>query len=324
MITSPPPPPPAKPLISLVVPFYNEEEAVSAFFARVVPVLESLPESDYEIICVNDGSRDATLDKLIASSKANSKIRILDLSRNFGKEAALTAGLDAACGDAIIPIDADLQHPPEIIPEMVELWRSGYEVVLAKRSNRDTDHPLQRLAANWFYHIYNWLADSKIPENVGDFRLIDRCVLDALKRLPERQRFMKGLFAWVGFKTTSIDYVVEPRHSGNSSFNGWKLWKLAMEGITSFSSAPLRVWTYLGGTISLLAFAYALWIVVKTLVYGTDLPGYPSLLTAILFIGGIQLISIGVLGEYIGRIYNETKQRPIYIVRKIYGQQDAD
>jgi glycosyltransferase involved in cell wall biosynthesis len=311
-------------LISLVVPFYDEEEAVSAFFARVVPVLENIPEADYEIICVNDGSRDATLDQLIASSKANRKIHVLDLSRNFGKEAALTAGLDAACGDAIIPIDADLQHPPEIIPEMVKQWRSGYEVVLAKRSNRNTDHPLQRHAANWFYHIHNWLSDSKIPENVGDFRLIDSCVLGAIKRLPERQRFMKGLFAWVGFKTTSIDYMVEPRHSGNSSFNGWKLWNFALEGLTSFSSAPLRVWTYLGGLISFLAFAHALWIVVKTLLYGADLPGYASLLTAILFLGGVQLIGIGVLGEYIGRIYSETKQRPIYIVRKVYGQQDAD
>lgn len=313
-----------KNLISLVVPFYNEEETVSAFFARVVPVLEKIPGSDYEIICVNDGSSDATLEQLIASLKANPNIHILDLSRNFGKEAALTAGLDAACGDAIIPIDSDLQHPPEIIPEMIELWRSGYEVVLAKRSDRDTDHPLQRHAANWFYRIHNWLADNKIPENVGDFRLIDRCVLDAIKLLPERNRFMKGLFAWVGFKTTTIAYMVEPRHSGSSSFNGWKLWNFALDGITSFSSMPLRIWTYLGGLISFLALAYALWIVFKTSVYGTDLPGYASLFTAILFLGGVQLIGIGVLGEYIGRIYNETKQRPIYIIRKFYEQKNAD
>ena len=311
-------------LISLVTPFYNEEAAVGAFFARVVPVLENIPDTDYEIVCVNDGSRDATLEQLVAAAQANDKIRVLDLSRNFGKEAALTAGIHAATGDAVIPIDADLQHPPEVIPELVEQWRKGFEVVLAKRASRDTDHLLQRYTANWFYRVHNWIADCKIPENVGDFRLMDRCVVDAIKRLPECRRFMKGLFAWVGFKTTTIDYCVEPRHSGKSSFNSWKLWNFALEGITSFSSAPLRIWTYIGGVISLLSFAYALWIIIKTFSYGVDTPGYASLLTAVLFLGGIQLIGIGILGEYIGRIYNETKQRPIYIVRKVYGRRDAD
>lgn len=306
------------PLISLVVPFYNEEGAVNAFLARVVPVLKSVPESDYEIICVNDGSNDATLTQLVSAARANHRIHILDLSRNFGKEAALTAGIDMAKGDAVIPIDADLQHPPEIIPQMLEKWHDGFDVVLAKRSSRDTDHILQQHAANLFYRIHNWIADYKIPENVGDFRLIDHCVVDAIKSLPERRRFMKGLFAWVGFRTTTIEYNVEQRHSGTSSFNGWKLWNFALEGITSFSSAPLRIWTYIGGSVSLLAFIYALWIAIKTLLYGTDLPGYASLFTAVLFLGGIQLIGIGVLGEYIGRIYSEAKQRPVYIVRKEY------
>ena len=282
--------------------------------------MNSVRSVQFEIICVNDGSRDRTLEKLIAAACCDSKIKILDLSRNFGKEAALTAGIEEARGDAVIPIDADLQDPPELIPVLIEHWQNGYDVVLAKRRDRSTDSFLKRKTAELFYQLHNRVATPQIPENVGDFRLIDRCVVEALKRLHEKRRFMKGLFAWVGFKTVTVEYVRQPRATGKTKFSGWKLWNLALEGITSFSTTPLRVWTYIGFMISSLSFAYGLFIVSHTLIYGVDVPGYSSLLTAILFLGGVQLIGIGILGEYIGRIYIELKNRPIYIVRKRYGQ----
>lgn len=316
--------PPKNCLISLIVPFYNEAEAVGAFFARVVPVLENIPELDYEIICVNDGSCDATLNELLASSKTNPNIQILDLSRNFGKEAALTAGIDAAHGNAVIPMDADCQDPPEIIPLLVDKWRNGYEVVLARRSDRSTDTWAKRFSASMFYRVHNQITANAIPDNVGDYRLMDRCVVDVLKSLPERTRFMKGLFAWVGFKTTTVDYAREERLVGHTKFNGWRLWNFAVDGITSFSTLPLRIWTYIGASISFLALGYGAWIAIRTLIYGVDVPGYASLLTSILFLGGVQLVGIGVLGEYVGRIFIETKQRPIYVVRKRYRQDDIN
>lgn len=305
--------------ISLVVPCFNEAENIDIFLARAVRVLSQVAPRRYEIICVNDGSRDDTLARLITASKDEPGLRILDLSRNFGKEAALTAGLDVASGDVVIPIDADLQHPPEVIPEMLARWQEGYEVVLARRRSRETDHVLQRRLANLFYRAHNRLSECEIPDNVGDFRLLERRVVEALRQLPERSRFMKGLFAWVGFRTTIVEFEVAPRNAGYSSFSGWRLWNLALEGITSFSTVPLRLWTYVGAVISVLAFIYGSWIVLRTLILGTDLPGYASLISAIVFIGGIQLIGIGVLGEYIGRIYNEVKQRPVYLVRERYG-----
>lgn len=303
-------------LVSLVVPFHNEASGAKAFFERVAAVISSLPEYRFEIIAINDGSRDATLQELLAAHKIYGNVHVVDFSRNFGKEAALTAGLDRASGDAVIPIDSDLQHPPELITEMLAKWRDGAEVVLARRNDRLTDGKLQKLSANFFYRIHNRISDIDIPPDVGDFRLMDKAVVTSLRQLPENRRFMKGLFAWVGFRTVTVHYDVAPRTQGMSSFNLWKLWNFALEGITSFSTAPLRIWTYVGAFASFLALLYAFIIIVKTLVSGVDMPGYASLMVAVLFFGGIQLIGIGVLGEYIGRIYSEVKRRPVYIVRE--------
>lgn len=300
--------------LSIVCPMYNEAEALAAFFARLLPVLEATGDL-FEVVCVNDGSSDATLACLRAFQHEEPRIRILDLSRNFGKEAALTCGIDHALGAAVIPIDADLQDPPELIPEMLQLWRQGFDVVLAQRTDRSSDSLLKRKTAEWFYRLHNAVADYSIPPNVGDFRLMDRRVVEALKTLPERRRFMKGLFAWVGFRQAVIPYRRDPRQAGHSKFSGWRLWNFALEGITSFSTAPLRIWSYLGLFIALLAFLYGAFIVGRVLFWGRDMPGYASLITVVLFLGGVQLIGLGVLGEYLGRIYNETKGRPVYIVR---------
>jgi len=306
-----------------VIPCFNESDVLEGLFERLSSVLTKL-DDEHEIIFVDDGSTDHTLVMLRELSQDDTRITILELSRNFGKEAALTAGIDAATGDAVVPMDADLQHPPELILEMIEQWRAGHDVVLARRRSREHDHPLQRRVTGWFYRGLNAIADSEIPRDVGDFRLMDRQVVEALKRLPERRRFMKGLFAWVGFRQTTVEFDVEPRAGGDSSFGGIRLWRLALEGITSFSTLPLVVWTYIGVAVAALSVFYGGWIVMKTLIFGVDLPGYASLLTAILFLGGIQLMGIGILGEYIGRIYSESKQRPIYIVRQRYGQQQSN
>lgn len=304
------------PLLSLVVPFYNEEEMIGQFFDRVIPELARIPDTRFEIVCVNDGSRDRTLDHLVAMSRRDVRVRVIDLTRNFGKEAALTAAIYEARGDLIVPFDADLQDPPEIIGKLVDKWREGYDVVLARRVDRHADSLLKQWTARSFYHLHNDVADVKIPENVGDFRLFTRTVCDSLKALPEACRFMKGLFAWVGYRTAVVDYVREPRAAGKTHFSGWKLWNFALEGITSFSTLPLRIWTYLGVSVAMLALSRAIWLAIRTLIYGIDVPGYASLATAILLLGGIQLIGIGVLGEYIGRIYLESKGRPIYLVRR--------
>jgi polyisoprenyl-phosphate glycosyltransferase len=309
---------PACPLISLVVPFYNEAPVVSAFFEAVIPVLRSIPDINFEIVCVNDGSTDSTLDKLLAACVEDSHVRVIDLSRNFGKEAALTAGIDEAEGAAVIPFDADLQDPPEVITRLIERWRDGYDVVLAKRAERNTDTLAKRGTAALFYRVHNSIADIAIPENAGDFRLMSRRVVDSLKRLPENRRFMKGLFAWVGFRTAQIEYARRPRVGGKSKFSGWKLWNLALEGLTSFSTLPLRIWTYLGGLTAAVAIAYAVYLILRTCLKGVDVPGYASIITAVLFLGGMQLVGIGVVGEYIGRIYMESKHRPVYIVRDKY------
>ncbi len=308
-------------MISIVCPFYNEHEVIDEFFRRLIPVLEATGEA-FEIVCVNDGSRDDTLPGLLAAQKSNPGVRIVDLSRNFGKEAALTAGIDHARGDAVIPIDADLQDPPELIPRLIEKWREGFEVVLARRANRSTDGWLKAFTARCFYRVHNRLASPRIPEDVGDFRLMDRCVVESIRSLPERHRFMKGIFAWVGFKTACVDYVREARAAGASKFSGWRLWNLALEGITSFSTVPLRIWTYLGLAVAGLSFIYGAYIIVRTLVHGADMPGYASLFVAITFLGGLQLIGLGVIGEYLGRMYTETKQRPLYLVRRIHEGRD--
>jgi glycosyltransferase involved in cell wall biosynthesis len=311
-----------RPLVSIVTPFYNEGEGVNHFYQVMSLTMEKLPDFDFEIICVDDGSRDNTLEQLIEISMTDPRVIVLEFSRNFGKEPAMTAGIDAASGDCVIPIDADLQDPPALIGQMLQKWREGAEVVLAKRIDRSTDTYVKRTSALMFYRLHNALSHLQIPENVGDYRLMDRVVVDALKQLPERQRFMKGLFAWVGFKTVTVDYSREARLAGESKFSGWKLWNFAIEGITSFSLAPLKVWVYIGSFGALFAFIYASFIVVRTLIFGIDLPGYASLLVVTLFFASLQLISLGVIGEYIGRIYFESKQRPLYLIRKKYSSKE--
>ncbi|MCO8312162.1 glycosyltransferase family 2 protein [Pseudomonas mandelii] len=309
-----------KKLISIVVPFFNEGGNVKFFQASIGSLIETLPDFDFEIVCVDDGSQDNTLQNLVSIASTDQQFKIIELSRNFGKEAALTAGIDHASGDAVIPIDADLQDPPELIEQMLTEWQKGYEVVLARRVDRSSDSYLKRRTAELFYKFHNRLSHVKIPENVGDFRLMDRKVVEAVKLLPEQQRFMKGLFAWVGYSTTTVDYVRSARVAGDSKFSGWKLWNFALEGITSFSSAPLKLWTYLGGVGAALSLIYASYIIFRTLIYGVDLPGYASILVAVLFVGSLQLMSIGMLGEYVGRIYIESKRRPVYLIRNTYSK----
>jgi len=308
----------------LVVPFFNEGEGIEAFRQAMTQLAADIAECEFEIVCVDDGSSDDTLAQLSAIASQDQRYRVIEFSRNFGKEAALTAGIDFATGDAVIPFDSDLQHPVELIPVMIEEWRQGAEVVLAYRSDRSNDSFAKRKTAELFYQAHNWISRVRIPPNVGDFRLMDRAVVEALKRLPERQRFMKGLFAWVGFRTVMVDYVANDRAFGRTKFSGWKLWNFALEGITSFSTVPLRIWSYLGAVGMLLTVLYALYTTVKTLLFGVDVPGYASLMVAIVFFGCVQLIGIGILGEYVGRMYMETKGRPIYIVRKTYGSGPHD
>jgi glycosyltransferase involved in cell wall biosynthesis len=306
--------------ISIVAPFYNEEFGVEAFFDRMFRVLAELDRYEFEIICVNDGSRDRTLDQLRAVQQDRPEIVIVDLTRNFGKEAALTAGLDHASGDAVVFIDSDLQHPPELIADLLEKWdKDGAPVVLARRQSRTTDDWLHRNSANVFYRLHNAISEIDMPINVGDFRLVDRVVVEQMKLLPESRRFMKGLFAWVGYQPAYVDYQVAPRVHGRTSFNEWRSWNLAVEGITSFSTAPLRLWSYVGLLFALLGFIYGTWIVLQVLIAGVDVPGFPSVVTAVLFLGGIQLIGIGILGEYVGRAYLEAKRRPTYLVQRVYG-----
>ncbi len=306
-----------KPIISIVCPLYNEQHMVNVFIDEVTSVLDEINLA-YELICVNDGSDDHTLKELITKKNNHPSMRIINLSRNFGKEAALTAGLDASTGEVVIPIDADLQHPPELIKEFIKKWNEGYDVVLAKSIDRSVDSSAKRLTSRWFYSVYNRISDIKLPENVGDYRLMTRRVVESLKQLPENQRFMKGIFAWVGYPATTVEYSIGERLAGTSRFHGWKLWNLALDGLTSFSTTPIRIWLYIGALVSLVSFFYGSLIVIKTVFFGVDVPGYASLMTIILFLGGIQLIGIGVLGEYIGRMYIEAKRRPVYIIENEY------
>ena len=309
--------------LSLIVPVKDEEAAIAAFVARVVPILEGLDDparSAFEILFIDDGSNDSTLECVRKANAADPRIRGLSLSRNFGKEAALSAGLDEAHGLAVIPLDVDLQDPPEVIAAMLAKWRQGYDVVYGVRDNRETDSLPKRLTADLYYRAHNWLSEDKIPEHAGDFRLLDRRVVEVIRRMPERNRFMKGLFAWAGFRQAAVSYHREERKLGRTKFNYWKLWTLAIDGITSASTVPLRVWSYLGGFVALAALAYALVIIVRTLAFGIDVPGYASMMVAILFLGGLQLLSLGVLGEYVGRILTETKGRPLYVVRERIGE----
>ena len=304
--------------LSVVVPLYNEELNIDYLFERLVTVLSRL-NMKYEIICVNDGSKDNTLERLIEYHHQNPEIKVVNLSRNYGKEIALSAGLDYANGNAVVPIDADLQDPPELIAELVEKWREGYDVVYATRRSREGESWVKRFSANVFYRTLDSISSVPIPRDTGDFRLLDRRVVDALKQMPERNRFMKGLFAWVGFKQTSVLYDRPSRYKGETTWNYWQLWNLAIDGFTSFSFIPLKVWSYIGLLVAMPSFFYATFLVIRTLIFGVDFPGYASIMVAILFLGGVQLVSLGIIGEYIGRVYEEVKRRPLYLVRESYG-----
>jgi len=308
--------------LSLVIPVKDEEAAIGPCLARVVPVLEAMKDpaaNSFEILFVDDGSTDRTLDAIREAHAADPRIRGISLSRNFGKEAALTAGLDSARGNGVVPLDVDLQDPPEALPKMVAKWREGNDVVYGVRDNRETDSLPKRLTADLYYRAHNWLSSDKIPEHAGDFRLLDRRVVEVIRRMPERNRFMKGLFAWAGFKQAAVSYHREERKVGQTKYNYWKLWTLAIDGITSASTVPLRVWSYLGAFVALGALGYAIFIIIRTLTSGIEVPGYASMMVAVLFLGGLQLLSLGVLGEYVGRILTETKGRPLYVVREEIG-----
>lgn len=300
--------------ISLVVPVFNEEEAIPIFY-KTVRENEELKKHEVEIIFINDGSKDSTESIINALAIADSLVKPLSFTRNFGKEPALFAGLDHATGDAVIPIDVDLQDPIDVIPVLIEKWQEGADVVLAKRTDRSTDGWLKRKTTEWFYKLHNKISTPKIEENVGDFRLMSRETVENIKLLPERNLFMKGVLSWVGGNVDIVEYTRAERSAGESKFNGWKLWNLALEGITSFSTFPLRMWTYIGLFVAALSFVYGGWMIIDKLIWGNPVPGYPSLLVSILFLGGIQLIGIGVLGEYIGRIYTESKKRPKYLLK---------
>lgn len=300
------------PALSIVVPVYNEEAVLGEFHRRISKVLDECGEPA-EILYVNDGSQDRTLAMLCELHATDPRVSVINLSRNFGKEIALTAGLDHCRGQAAVIIDADLQDPPELIPEMIHHWHQGYDVVYATRVAREGETFLKKITAKYFYRVIHRLSRVEIPQDTGDFRLLSRRAVDALGRLREQHRFMKGLFAWVGYPQASVPYRRQPREAGSTKWSYWKLWNFAIEGITSFTTAPLRIASYLGLATAMIAFLHALWIVYKTLVWGEPVAGYPSLMVVILFLGGVQLITLGVIGEYLGRMFNETKQRPLYL-----------
>ena len=308
------------PTLSVVVPVKNEEDGILPFIERVSAILDNVAaDGGWEILFVDDGSTDATLAAIVAANLSDARVRGLSLSRNFGKEAALSAGLDHARGAAVIPMDVDMQDPPEVLPEMVAKWRAGHEMVFGVRRSRAEDSFAKRVTAGLFYRAHNMVSADKIPENAGDFRLMDRKVVDVIRAMPERNRFMKGLFAWAGFRQAAVEYDRAERETGTTKFNYWKLWTLALDGITSASTVPLRIWSYVGAVVALFAMAYAGFIAVETIIFGNSVPGYASIMTSVLFLGGVQLISLGVLGEYVGRILTETKQRPLYVVRDTVG-----
>lgn len=300
--------------ISLVVPVFNEEDAIPIFY-KTVREFEELRNHEVEIVFINDGSKDATESIINALAIADPLVVPLSFTRNFGKEPALFAGLDHATGDAIIPIDVDLQDPIEVIPHLIDKWQAGADMVLAKRSDRSTDGRLKRKTAEWFYKLHNKISNPQIEENVGDFRLMSREMVENIKLLPERNLFMKGVLSWVGGRTDVVEYARAERVAGSTKFNGWKLWNLALEGITSFSTFPLRVWTYVGIFFALLSVLYGIWICIDTFIWGNQVKGWTSLAALIVFFGGMNLIGQGIQGEYIGRTYVEVKNRPRYVLK---------
>lgn len=304
--------------LSVVVPMLNEESALGGFFATVTPILEGIT-ANYEIVCIDDGSQDRTYEILGEMRDSDPRIKVIRLSRNFGKEAALTAGLTYAVGEAVVPMDADLQDPPEIVPDMVDRWRAGADVVVAKRIERTGDTLLKKKSAGMFYRYLNRISAIEIPENVGDFRLMDRRVVDAVGQFTERNRFMKGIFASLGFSTDVVEFDRPGRADGTPKQDFRRLFALAVDGFVSFSAVPLKIWSYLGLIIAALSMVYGIYIVIDTLIFGIDVPGYASLLAVILFMNGLILISLGVIGEYLARMFTEVKSRPIYIVRESQG-----
>ena len=303
-------------LLSVVVPVFNEEAVIAVFNRRMTEALRDLP-FEWELIYVNDGSRDRTAELIRGFLESSANTVLLDLSRNFGKEAAMTAGIDHAAGDALVIIDADLQDPPELIPEMVRLLQSGdYDVVYAQRASRTGETFIKKASAHLFYRIIGRLTGIDIPRDTGDFRLLNSRAIEALRRLREHHRFMKGLFAWIGFRQTALIYDRDARFAGKSKFNYWRLWNFSLEGITSFTMAPLKLASYVGLATSLAAVVYGMVIIIRTLIFGNPVAGYPSLLVFVLFLGGLQLLTLGIIGEYLGRIFNESKQRPLYFVRE--------
>lgn len=301
-------------LLSLIVPMHNEADGLDLFFAGVEAALGGLPVR-LEIVCIDDGSQDDTYQRLADRAPSDPRLKLIRLSRNFGKEAALTAGLDAATGDLVVPLDADLQDPPELIAEFIRLWEQGYDVVYGVRTDRASDTPLKRLTSAGFYRLFNTVSDHAIPASTGDFRLMDRQVVEALKRLPERNRFMKGLFSWVGFRQVGVPYARPPRAAGQTSWGYLKLWRFAIDGMTAFSTVPLRVWSWIGLVSAALALLFGSWIIIRVLIVGRDVPGYASIMVAILFGFALQMIALGVMGEYVARMFQEVKGRPIYVAR---------
>ena len=308
--------------LSVVVPAYNEGEGLREFQRRVAAVFDTL-DLDCSVLYVDDGSRDDTWQVMESLRAADPRVATLKLSRNFGKELALTAGLDHVDADAVVVIDADLQDPPELIPQFVEKWREGFDVVYGTRASRAGETAFKKFTSAGFYRVMERMTDLPIPRDTGDFRLMSRRAIDALGQLRERQRFMKGLFTWVGFPQASIVYDRDPRFAGDSKWNYWRLWNFALEGITSFSSFPLRLATYVGVFAAAIAFVFGLWVLAKALLFGDPVRGYPSLMVVVLFLGGVQLMALGVIGEYLGRTYVESKQRPLYLVDRHHPPQSA-
>ncbi|HQR11209.1 MAG TPA: glycosyltransferase family 2 protein [Casimicrobiaceae bacterium] len=306
---------PGRPSLSVVVPVFNEEEVLPEFHRRLAAVLDALPV-DAEVVYVNDGSSDGSKAFIVAQRNGDPRVALIDLSRNFGKEIAMSAGLDHAHGDAVVVIDADLQDPPELIPDMVRAWHEGFDVVLMRRRSRAQESWFKKATARAFYRAIGRMGTIDIPENVGDFRLLSRRAVAALRRFPERSRFMKGLFAWIGFPCRELDYDRDGRYAGVTKWNYWRLWNFALEGITSFSVVPLKLASYVGFATALFAFAYGMYVIGKTLLYGDPVPGYPTLIVVVLFLGGLQLMALGIIGEYLARMFIEVKQRPLYLVQQ--------
>ena len=302
--------------LSIIVPVYNEESVLQEFYQRTSGVLDNLDGMSGGILFIDDGSSDNSVAIIRELVRKDERLSLIRLSRNFGKEAALTAGLDHVDADAVVIIDADLQDPPELIPRMIEMWREGFDTVYGQRTERHGESFVKKATASLFYRLMGGVGRVSIPRDTGDFRLISRRAVNALRSLPESNRFMKGLFSWIGYPQVALRYSRDPRHAGDTKFNYWKLWNFALDGITSFTTLPLKLASYIGVFLAFGSFIYGAYVIIKTLIWGDPVPGYPSLMTVVLFIGGIQLMFMGVLGEYLGRMFDETKRRPLYLVQE--------